>query len=601
MPKFFSFLVILSLAACSFPSRTRPAEMNTSLPSSSNTAEITIRPVEAETSQPVIRTSAVTLMPHTTVDASTMTRKLLMGYQGWFACPGDGSRVGGFIHWFKGEQPTAGNLRVDMWPDTSELTPEERCETGMAYPDGQPAYLYSAYNPVTVKRHFEWMSQYGVDGVFLQRFGGILSDPAIFDQRNVVTQNVRAGAEAWGRVFANMYDVSGMKGGTMVATLENDWKYMVDVLKVTESPAYLRHNGKPVLAVWGLGFFGEDPTPAQALELVDFFVNNPEPRYRVTLMGGVPTSWRTMQSDSQSDPGWMDYYCALDVISPWTVGRYSDRIGADIYKRTMQQDTAAAAACGAEYMPVIYPGTAFHNDSGTPFNEFPRMGGNLYWRQVFNAVSIGVPMIYNAMFDEVDEATAMFKISATSSDQPAGVDLIAMDADGYSLPNDWYLRLAGAASQMLRGEIPLDPNIPISSGAEAPPAPAGALRVRLRLLTTSDWATLTLKSGGRLVDKSLTFSSPEITDVWVSSDALTISQPIARAESGASVELAFEAMLTDWQPGTPLNFLLESGAIGSTTAILYDASSEPVVKIDSTTLSEMSLSYEVETSALAYP
>ncbi len=70
-------------------------------------------------------------------------------------------------------------------------------------------------------------------------------------------------------------------------------------------------------------------------------------------------------------------------------------------------------------------------------------------------------MIYNAMFDEVDEGTAMYKIAATSNDQPVGVPLVSLDADGTSLPNDWYLRLAGAATQMLRGEIPLTVDIPI--------------------------------------------------------------------------------------------------------------------------------------------
>ncbi|HEX7619581.1 MAG TPA: hypothetical protein VF359_00100 [Anaerolineales bacterium] len=77
-------------------------------------------------------------------------------------------------------------------------------------------------------------------------------------------------------------------------------------------------------------------------------------------------------------------------------------------------------------------------------------------------------MIYNAMFDEVDEATAMYKIAATANDQPAGVDLISMDADGVRLSSDWYLRLAGAATQMLRGEIPLTIDIPIQPGGTNP-------------------------------------------------------------------------------------------------------------------------------------
>ena len=231
----------------------------------------------------------------------------------------------------------------------------------------------------------------------------------------------------------------------------------MDVLKVTESPAYLHQNGKPVLAIWGLGFTEHPGTPQQAMELINFFEHNPDPKYQVTLMGGVPTSWRTLQNDSLPDPGWADYYCALDVISPWTVGRYTQRFGSGpVQTHDDSRIWLRATECGAEYMPVVFPGTAFHNNNhANLFNDTPRRGGNFYWRQVYNAVSIGVPMIYNAMFDEVDEDTAMYKIAATKNDQPVGVDLVSMDTDGYKLPNDWYLRLAGAATQMLRGEIPL--------------------------------------------------------------------------------------------------------------------------------------------------
>jgi len=189
-----------------------------------------------------------------------------MGYQGWFNCPGDGSQVNGYFHWFKNNIPDAAHFRVDMWPDTSELPADERCATKLRYADGQPAYLYSAYNATTVRRHFEWMSQYGVDGVFVQRFGSELADPAHFDTRNVVTQNARAGAEDYGRVFAIMYDTSGMDSATFVDRLEADWKYLVDVLQVTDSPAYLHHNGKPVVAIWGLGFTEHPGTPAATPE-----------------------------------------------------------------------------------------------------------------------------------------------------------------------------------------------------------------------------------------------------------------------------------------------------------------------------------------------
>jgi hypothetical protein len=64
------------------------------------------------------------------VDATTLDRKLLFGYQGWFGCPGDGSPLNGWEHWFRrGGPATAATLRVDMWPDVSELAADERCQS----------------------------------------------------------------------------------------------------------------------------------------------------------------------------------------------------------------------------------------------------------------------------------------------------------------------------------------------------------------------------------------------------------------------------------------------------------------------------------------
>jgi hypothetical protein len=391
------------------------------------------------------------------VDPATLDRKLMMGYQGWFACPGDGSPVNAWMHWFRNNTPTATNLTVDMWPDMTELAPDELFATGLTYSNGATARLYSAFKQKTVLRHFQWMKDNRLDGVFLQRFSSELSSSSRSAFRNQVTENVRAGAEAYGRVFAIMYDISGQNAATLVSTLTNDWAYLVNTLRVTNSPSYVRHRGKPVVAIWGFGFTDRPGTPEDALVVISHFKSA-----GCTVMGGVPTNWRTLKGDSKTNAAWAAVYRAFDILSPWAVGRYSTTSGADNFKNTyIVPDLAECASLGIGYMPVVFPGFTWHNLNGGPSNQIPRNGGMFYWRQVYNAIQAGCTMIYGAMFDEVDEGTAMFKIAPTPADQPPDCNFVPLNVDGYRLPSDWYLRLADQASRMLRGEIPLSGIIPI--------------------------------------------------------------------------------------------------------------------------------------------
>jgi len=225
----------------------------------------------------------------------------------------------------------------------------------------------------------------------------------------------------------------------------------VDTLRLTESPQYLRHNGRPLLAIWGFGFTDRSPTPAQAAELIEFFRNNPDSRYRVTLLGGVPSRWRTLTRDSRLDPEWAPVYRSFDILSPWTVGRFRDAHGIDrFYADEVAGDIAETRRLGIEYMPVVYPGFSWHNMNRTaPFNPIPRQGGRFFWRQVERALRARSTMLYGAMFDEVDEGTAMFKVAASHRDAPVERPFVTMDADGKALPSDWYLRLAREAQKRL--------------------------------------------------------------------------------------------------------------------------------------------------------
>ena len=68
-------------------------------------------------------------------------------------------------------------------------------------------------------------------------------------------------------------------------------------------------------------------------------------------------------------------------------------------------------------------------------------------------------MIYVAMFDEIDEGTAIFKCDPNP---PVGNSpfLKYYDEQGNSLPSDHYLWITGQGERMLRQEIPLTGIIP---------------------------------------------------------------------------------------------------------------------------------------------
>jgi|WetSurMetagenome_2_1015567.scaffolds.fasta_scaffold00317_4 hypothetical protein len=392
-----------------------------------------------------------------TVDATTLVGKYMCGYQGWFQCPGDGSG-GGWFHWFNSQDPTHANLNVDLLPDFSEYAASELFDTKMTYADGSTLKLNSSYSEATELRHFKWMKDYGIDGVWVQRFSP--PQKGVNNFTNHVLLNGRKGAEAYGRVFAVMYDISSSNNATLYNDITSDWMYLVDSLKILDSPRYLRHKGLPLLSVWGFGFTDRAMTADVAARIIKWFKTDAPAKYRVTFMGGVNDNWQTIAAP------WDSVVRAPDIISPWFVGRFGDMNGADSWKTNhLDPDVAECKRMGKEYLPVIWPGFSWSNmhHGSSPQNQIPRQGGAFFWRQAYNAVAAGATMLYNAMFDEVDEGTAMLKAATKKSLVPASDYWLTLDADGYgSLPSDWYLRLAGYAKKMLTGAIPPSKNMPLN-------------------------------------------------------------------------------------------------------------------------------------------
>jgi hypothetical protein len=396
---------------------------------------------------------------------TSLNGKVFVGYQGWFRCPDDGSPQHTWNHWSRGA-PTADTIAVDLYPDTSELPASSVCPITTESVHGRPARFFSSYPAATVETHLSWMEQYGIDGLLLQRFTDAI--PGQRGEGDVVLKNVRNAAEKHHRNFLIEYDVSGDTPEGLFSRLKEDWRYLSNDLHLTSDPAYFHVDGKPVVSIWGLGFndgYHLD-NAALALQIISWF----KEQAGAVVIGGVPAGWGTLTADSVSDPAWARVYAALDIVQPWTVGRYSSIKDADAWKAThLEPDMQRTTANNQQYMPVIFPGFSWHNlNRDKSGNEIPRLGGNFLWKQAYNAKAAHAKFVKIAMFDEVNEGTAIFKAVSRRQDAPTPGYWLTLDADGQDLPSDWYLRITRQISCMFKDEIPSALSLPRSVAVDGP-------------------------------------------------------------------------------------------------------------------------------------
>jgi hypothetical protein len=547
-----------------------------------------------------------------TVDATTLTGKFMVGYQGWHACQGDGAAINKYIHWGHADnaRPATNDVVDDIWADISELGANELFPTSLVLGNGQPAKAYSCYVSNTVARHFKWMRDYGIDGAMHQRFiKDVELDANWAALRNTNLAWVRAGAEAYGRVFCVMYDMSNDDPALVINHLQSDWAYLTSTMRITNSTRYLRHKGKPVVVVWGLGFSGVAVPPADAQTIINNFKAS-----GCTVMGGVPYYWRTLNSDSQTNAAWAAVYRSFDILSPWAVGRYSTSSQADSFKAsTLQPDLADCVSHNIDYMPVAFPGYSAHNLGGATLNSIPRLGGRFFWRQIYNAISAGCPMLYGAMFDEIDEGTALYKLAPTMNETPAvpatnAFQFFALNVDGESLPSDWYLRATGLGTRTIHGTDPLSSFLPITpTNSITLTSPNGGNNWTAGAPATVTWSTtgvvgnvsMDLSTDGGVSFRSLVYNitnsgSRTITVPYYASTNCrmriqsTNGAPVDWSDAAFTIKVTSSNTNIDWQPMWSLapgsQAYLPDNSLNSARGLACSPSASEVYLVNSTTL-----------------
>lgn len=383
--------------------------------------------------------------PQIAVAYNSYNGLVMAGYQGWFNAEGDGEHRG-FYHYVGRNGFRPGSATVDFWPYTAEYNKTYPTEFKMS--DGSPAHVFSSADACTVDTHFRWMKEYGLDGVFMQRFVAEIRGVSGRKHFDGVLANAMKSANTYDRAISIMYDLSGMRPED-VAILLNDIRHLAATYSLfnhDSNPSYLYHNGKPLVAVWGVGFddgrrytTDDCDTIITALKDMGF-----------SVMIGVPTYWREQKTDTESGPALHEVIKKCDILMPWYVGRYNPKSFAR-FKGLVADDAIWCKNAGIDYVPLVFPGFSWKNMNGRQAASIPRQKGKFLQMQIDNALdSARCDALYVAMFDEIDEGTAIFKCASDVPVAENGTEFVPIEP---GLAPDHYLKIVGNAAKKLKEKI----------------------------------------------------------------------------------------------------------------------------------------------------
>jgi len=369
---------------------------------------------------------------------------VMAGYQGWFTAEGDAAGRG-FHHYQKNGKFEPGFASIDFWPEVSEYA--NTYDTRFKYASGKTARVYSSFDEESVDLHFKWMQEYGIDGVYMQRFVSEVKRESGKRHFNKVLAHALKASKKYGRAISIMYDLSGSTSADM-EFIVRDWEELQKEFSLfdnKQNPTYLRQNGRPLVAVWGVGFNdGRRYTTGDVHKLIERIKG---PDHKVSVLLGVPYYWRSFGNDTEKDQALHALIKTADVIMPWAVGRYNASTYPMVAGANLAADIAWCKANKIGYIPLVFPGFSWGNlkNDKTLYNQIPRDKGNFFWQQIAGAKRAAAEALYVAMFDEVDEGTAIFKTKKENETPLNGNGKFVGTERG--LDPDYYLWLTGQAAK----------------------------------------------------------------------------------------------------------------------------------------------------------
>ena len=364
--------------------------------------------------------SARPCLTSTQVDSSTIKNKVFAGYQGW-------ADTSHWKHWFVDDKPDTSHYHFEMVPTMDEYPEHSKRTTSVKYTTGKTLSLYDNTASGVVDLHFKWMQDYGLDGILLSRFSASGHDNKILSQ-------VDAAADKYGRIYGVEWDIGQRTDTHWDDKIKED--YQKTVKNYIHNSRYIKEKGKPVVAIFGIGCNAHEfATPSVAKALIQWLQGN-----GLYVIGIGPFDWRTGKSSKSFEA----VFSQFDAVMPWSVGTYNGAAKFAHQHTRLAADAQLTSSRGQDYSPIAFPGYSYGSVYKERFNLFKRNGGTFFQSQIDYHLQLkGATFFYVAMFDEVQEGTAIYKFAANTEESCEGAQWVTADIDGVKVPGDHYITMAG--------------------------------------------------------------------------------------------------------------------------------------------------------------
>jgi glycoprotein endo-alpha-1,2-mannosidase len=393
---------------------------------------------------------------------------------------------------------------------------------------------YSVGDPAVLAQHFAWLREAGV-GVIISSWWGQRSRE---DQAVALILDV---AETYGiKVAFHIEPYPGRTADTLVSDIKYIYRQYGDHPAFCRTTASSRWSpdsrSKGLFFVWAISVPDTESPPIEPSywqEAMDTIHNLPDGA--IVIANATEGYW--------VDGGHFDglyNYATLHL-------KGSDGFS---WARGIPPD--------AWYVPSVLPGFSAIRIRYPAEDNTPRRDGTTYQEQWKAALDVEVEpaLITITSFNEWHEGSQI-EPAAVGADNGRGYTYL----DYGGLPPEGYLSLTNElATQFLAATWP------------------ETTRMRVRMVTTSDWTDLNLVSGAQWLRPVIVSVSEEAGDAGMYGGHLALNQPVARAEDGESVEVIIDVLFSGWESEGTVVFEIERGHLGGTQVEVYGyVDDEPVL------------------------